>query len=109
MPDELTRALRRLALRRHDVISPAVPSTSSGNAAGTRSPSAPPIGAGDAAATGPPPAPLVEEPGTPFEAALAARLRSVEADLAEVRGRVNGLLFVVAGAAVTQIVARLLS
>ncbi len=55
----------------------------------------------------PPPAAFLAEPGSAFEPALAARLRSVEADLAEVRGRVNGLLFVVAGAAVTQIVMRL--
>ena len=79
MPDELTRALRRLA---------------------------PPRVGREAS---PEPAPLPEGPGSPFEAALATRLRSVEADLAEVRGRVNGLLFVVAGFAITQSAMRLLA
>jgi hypothetical protein len=39
-----------------------------------------------------------------FRALVAERLRSLERDLTEVRTRVNGLLFVVAGAAVTQVV-----
>lgn len=42
-----------------------------------------------------------------FRAVVAQRLRALERDVAEVRARVNGLLFVVAGAAVTQIVLRL--
>ncbi|MEX0750497.1 MAG: hypothetical protein WD359_06775 [Dehalococcoidia bacterium] len=42
-----------------------------------------------------------------FRAVVAQRLRALERDLAEVRTRVNGLLFVVAGAAVTQVVLRL--
>ncbi len=40
-------------------------------------------------------------------AVVAQRLRALERDLAEVRTRVNGLLFVVAGAVVTQLVLRL--
>ena len=42
-----------------------------------------------------------------FRAIVAQRLRALERDLAEVRTRVNGLLFVVAGAVVTQLVLRL--
>jgi hypothetical protein len=42
-----------------------------------------------------------------FRAIVAERLRSLERDLAEVRARVNGLLFVVAGAVATQVVLRL--
>ncbi len=41
-----------------------------------------------------------------FRAVAAERLRALERDLAEVRTRVNGLLFVVAGAVVTQILLR---
>ena len=43
-----------------------------------------------------------------FRSIVAERLRLLERELAEVRARVNGLLFVVAGAAVTQLVLRLL-
>lgn len=42
-----------------------------------------------------------------FRAVVADKLRSLERDVAEVRSRVNGLLFVVAGAVVTQVVLRL--
>ncbi len=42
-----------------------------------------------------------------FRVLVAERLRSVERDMAEVRARINGLLFVVAGAVVTQLVLRL--
>ena len=41
-----------------------------------------------------------------FRAMTLERLRSVERDLAEVKGRVNGLIFVVAGAVITQVVLR---
>ncbi len=51
---------------------------------------------------------LASLPPEAFRAIVAERLRALERDLAEVRTRVNGLLFVVAGAAVTQIVLRLL-
>jgi hypothetical protein len=39
-----------------------------------------------------------------FRAVVAQRLQALERDVAEVRSRVNGLLFVVAGAVVTQVV-----
>lgn len=42
-----------------------------------------------------------------FRSVVADRLRTLERDVAEVRSRVNGLLFVVAGAVVTQLVLRL--
>jgi len=42
-----------------------------------------------------------------FRSVVADRLRALERDVAEVRARVNGLLFVVAGAVVTQVVLRL--
>ncbi|MDE3095677.1 MAG: hypothetical protein KGK07_06725 [Chloroflexota bacterium] len=42
-----------------------------------------------------------------FRAVVAQRLRALERDLAEVRARINGLLFVVAGAVITQVVLRL--
>lgn len=42
-----------------------------------------------------------------FRAVVAQRLRALERDVSEVRTRVNGLLFVVAGAVVTQLVLRL--
>jgi hypothetical protein len=44
-----------------------------------------------------------------FRALVAERLRTLERDVAELRGRINGLLFVVAGAVVTQVVLRLLA
>lgn len=43
-----------------------------------------------------------------FRASVDERLRSLERQLDEVKGRVNGLLFVLAGAVATQIVLRLL-
>ncbi len=42
-----------------------------------------------------------------FRAATEQRLRSLEREVAEVKGRVNGLMFVVAGAVITQVVLRL--
>ncbi|HET6615138.1 MAG TPA: hypothetical protein VFH62_04545 [Dehalococcoidia bacterium] len=42
-----------------------------------------------------------------FRTVVAERLRALERDLGEVRSRVNGLLFVVAGAVATQVVLRL--
>jgi hypothetical protein len=57
-----------------------------------------------------PPAESSLETMTPpaFRAIVAERLRSLERDLAEVRGRINGLLFVAIGAIVTQFVVRLI-
>jgi hypothetical protein len=43
-----------------------------------------------------------------FRSIVAERLRLLEREIAEVRARVNSLLFVVAGAVVTQLVLRLL-
>lgn len=43
-----------------------------------------------------------------FRAVVAERLRGLERDVAEVRARVNGLLFVVAGAVITQVVLRVI-
>ncbi len=43
-----------------------------------------------------------------FRASVDERLRSLERQLDEVKGRVNGLLFVLAGAVATQIILRLL-
>ena len=42
-----------------------------------------------------------------FRAATEQRLRALEREVAEVKGRVNGLIFVVAGAVITQLVLRL--
>jgi hypothetical protein len=39
-----------------------------------------------------------------FRAIVAERLRSLEREVAEVRARINGLVFVVLGAVVTQLV-----
>jgi hypothetical protein len=47
--------------------------------------------------------------GPAFRALVAERLRGLEHDVAEVRARVNGLLFVVAGAVVTQLVLKLIA
>jgi hypothetical protein len=44
-----------------------------------------------------------------FRVLVAERLRAVERDVAEVRARINGLLFVVAGAVITQLVLRLVA
>jgi hypothetical protein len=43
-----------------------------------------------------------------FRAVVAQRLHALERDVAEVRARINGLMFVVAGAVVAQLVLRLL-
>jgi hypothetical protein len=42
-----------------------------------------------------------------FRAAAEQRLRALEREVAEVKGRVNGLIFVVVGAVITQVVLRL--
>lgn len=51
--------------------------------------------------------------GTPVhqapDEALRERVRALEADVAEVRNRVNGLLFLVAGTVLTQLLLRLLA
>lgn len=58
---------------------------------------------GDAASSG-----QLETMSAPaFRAIVADRLRALERDLAEVRTRINGLLFVVAGAVIAQLLLRL--
>ena len=52
---------------------------------------------------------IASMPAPAFRVLVAERLRSVERDMAEVRARINGLLFVVAGAVVTQLVLRLVA
>ncbi len=42
-----------------------------------------------------------------FRAATEQRLRSLEREVAELKGRINGLIFVVASAVVTQVVLKL--
>jgi hypothetical protein len=42
-----------------------------------------------------------------FRAATEQRLRSLEREVAEVKSRINGLIFVVAGAVITQVVLKL--
>lgn len=44
-----------------------------------------------------------------FRAMALERLRSVERDVAELKGRVNGLIFVVVGAVITQVMLRLVA
>ena len=52
--------------------------------------------------------PALETMSAPaFRSVVAERLRALERDVGEVRARVNNLLFVVAGAVVTQVVLRL--
>ena len=60
----------------------------------------------------PPPQPASELAGRVSAAAFRAmaleRLRSVERDVAELKARVNGLIFVVLGAVVTQLILRVM-
>ncbi len=42
--------------------------------------------------------------GAAFRAAIETRLRSLERDIGELKSRLNGLIFVVIGAVITQIV-----
>ena len=44
----------------------------------------------------------------PFRALVEQRLVALEQQLGEVKGRVNGLIFLVAGTALTQVIIRLL-
>ncbi len=56
-----------------------------------------------------PPDEIASMPATAFRVLVAERLHTVERDMAEVRTRINGLLFVVVGAVVTQLVLRLVA
>ncbi len=60
-------------------------------------------------ATEPAPTGIESMTAPAFRSVVAERLRVLERDVAEVRTRINGLLFVVAGAVVTQVVLRLIS
>jgi len=42
-----------------------------------------------------------------FRAAAAERLRNLERDVGELKGRLNGLIFLVAGTVITQVVLKL--
>ncbi len=57
--------------------------------------------------TPPAPRPLGAAPVTAFEAVVETRLGRLEADLTELKGRVNGLLFLVAGAVLVQLALRM--
>ena len=46
-------------------------------------------------------------PQTPFEALLAERIKGLERQVDELKGRVNGLIFLVAGAVIVQVVLNL--
>lgn len=54
-----------------------------------------------------PPESTVERPET--RAAMAARLRSLERDVAEVKSRVNGLLFLLVGTVLSELLLRLMA
>ena len=43
-----------------------------------------------------------------FRAAVEERLRALEREMAEVKGRVNGLIFLIAGTVVAQVILRLI-
>jgi hypothetical protein len=43
-----------------------------------------------------------------FRAAVEERLRALEREMAEVKGRVNGLIFLIAGTVATQVILRLM-
>ncbi len=42
-----------------------------------------------------------------FQAVVEERLRNLEAEVAEVKGRVNGLIFLIAGTVAAQVLLRL--
>jgi hypothetical protein len=56
---------------------------------------------------GPPPTPLQLGPTTAFEVAVDQRLRNLEARVEEVKGRINGLIFLLVGAVLLELVMRL--
>ncbi len=47
-------------------------------------------------------------PGCPFGVLVEERLKNVERHIQEVKGRINGLIFVLIGAVVVEVVVRLL-
>lgn len=50
------------------------------------------------------PEPLRVAPTNPFEVAVEQRLRDLEARIEEVKGRINGLIFLLVGAVFLQLV-----
>jgi IS4 transposase len=46
--------------------------------------------------------------GDPFRAVVEERLHHLEQQLGELKGRVNGLIFLVAGTALTQVIIKLI-
>jgi hypothetical protein len=65
---------------------------------------------------GPPPAEADQEAAKPstgrggdaFRARVEERLRNLEQQVSEIKGRVNGLIFLVAGTALTQVIIKVL-
>ena len=53
--------------------------------------------------------PLDVAPGCTFGAGVAERLKALEQGMGEVKGRLNGLIFVVIGAVVADLVTRLVA
>ena len=47
-------------------------------------------------------------PRTPFDALLAERIKGLERQVDELKGRVNGLMLLVAGAVIVQVILNLL-
>ena len=56
----------------------------------------------------PAPPPLDPRPSNPFEVAVAERLQAMQKELDQIRSRLNWLLTVIVGAAVTNVVLALL-
>ncbi len=63
----------------------------------------------------PPPAEAAQEAAKPptgrgdaFRARVEERLRNLEQQVSEIKGRVNGLIFLVAGTALTQVIIKVL-
>lgn len=46
-------------------------------------------------------------PSAAFRAEVEVRLRALEREMGDLRGRINGLIFLVAGAVITQVVLKL--
>ncbi len=63
----------------------------------------------DLARRGREPAPAAELSAREFRVRMDERLRALERDLAEVKTRVNGLLFAVAGVALTDVLTRIVA
>lgn len=53
--------------------------------------------------------PLEISPGCPFGAVLEERLKNMEQTIEELKGRINGLIFVLVGALALEIIVRLVA